>query len=272
MRQQGDERVGVGKWHGRPCRSGPDRLPPATLHGDDRGLLASNRRYPRVMVDTRYVRRATRGHARCNHGVDRVRSDIFTAPTCRAEWASTVGIAVVFPGQGTQQPGMALAVARPPELEGRRAGRSRARRAARAPPHRRARRALARTREAQLAVLLTSLVAWEALAPLAERRRRVRRPLARPGHRARSRRACSPSTTACASRPGAPSSRRPRPTRIPAGWPRCSARRSSRPRTRAPRHPTACWVANDNAPGPGRDRRHARRPRRRDRPGPRSSA
>ena len=57
-------------WHGRPSRSGPDRLPPATLHGDDRGLLASNRRYPRVMVDTRNVR-ARRASVRCNHGSSR---------------------------------------------------------------------------------------------------------------------------------------------------------------------------------------------------------
>ena len=50
-------------------------------------------------------------------------------------------VAVVFPGQGTQQPGMGVPVAGPSRVEDRRAGRSRARRTARSPAARRARRA-----------------------------------------------------------------------------------------------------------------------------------
>ena len=109
--------------------------------------------------------------------------------------------------------------------------------------------ALARTREAQLAVLLTSLVVWEALRPLAERRRRVRRPLARSGHRAhrvgrarpRRRRALrGPTRRAHAGR----GRRAPRPHG------RAARRdRSSRPSDACAAAPDACWVANDNAPG-----------------------
>ena len=79
-----------------------------------------------------------------------------------------MGVAVVFPGQGTQQPGMAAAWRGHPSVAGRGARRGRARRVARSAGHRRARRRLTRTREAQLAVLVTSLVAWDALEPLAE--------------------------------------------------------------------------------------------------------
>ena len=71
------------------------------------------------------------------------------------------------------------------------------------------------------------------------------------------------STTACASPPGAPSSRRPPPTPTPAAWPRCSAPRSSRPRTRARAAPDALLGRQRQRARPGRDRRHARRRRRR---------
>jgi [acyl-carrier-protein] S-malonyltransferase len=75
----------------------------------------------------------------------------------------TVGIAVVFPGQGTQQTGMALpwrdhaswAVVERAEAA---LGEPLAHLVTDAPAD-----ALARTREAQLAVLLTSLVVWDAL-------------------------------------------------------------------------------------------------------------
>jgi [acyl-carrier-protein] S-malonyltransferase len=76
---------------------------------------------------------------------------------------NTVGIAVVFPGQGTQQTGMAApwrehaswsVVERAESALGEPLGHL----ITDAPPE-----ALARTREAQLAVLLTSLVVWDAL-------------------------------------------------------------------------------------------------------------
>jgi [acyl-carrier-protein] S-malonyltransferase len=77
--------------------------------------------------------------------------------------SNTVGIAVVFPGQGTQQTGMALSwrdhaswsVVERAEAA---LGEPLAHLVTDAPPE-----ALARTREAQLAVLLTSLVVWDAL-------------------------------------------------------------------------------------------------------------
>jgi [acyl-carrier-protein] S-malonyltransferase len=77
--------------------------------------------------------------------------------------SNTVGIAVVFPGQGTQQTGMAAAwrehsswsvIERAEAALGERL----AHLVTDAPPE-----LLARTREAQLAVLLTSLVVWDAL-------------------------------------------------------------------------------------------------------------
>jgi [acyl-carrier-protein] S-malonyltransferase len=76
---------------------------------------------------------------------------------------NTVGIAVVFPGQGTQQTGMALpwrdhaswSVVERAEAA---LGEPLAHLVTDAPAE-----ALARTREAQLAVLLTSLVVWDAL-------------------------------------------------------------------------------------------------------------
>lgn len=77
--------------------------------------------------------------------------------------SNTVGIAVVFPGQGTQQTGMALpwrdhaswSVVERAEAA---LGEPLAHLVTDAPAD-----ALARTREAQLAVLLTSLVVWDAL-------------------------------------------------------------------------------------------------------------
>jgi [acyl-carrier-protein] S-malonyltransferase len=79
-----------------------------------------------------------------------------------------VSIAVVFPGQGTQQPGMASAWRDHPSwtiVEEAEAalGEPLGHLVTAAPAD-----ALARTREAQLAVLITSLVAWDALGPLAE--------------------------------------------------------------------------------------------------------
>lgn len=76
-----------------------------------------------------------------------------------------MGIAVVFPGQGTQQPGMALPWRDHPawrvveEAEAA-LGEPLGRLITEAPAE-----SLTRTREAQLAVLLTSLVAWTALEP-----------------------------------------------------------------------------------------------------------
>ena len=77
-----------------------------------------------------------------------------------------MGIAVVFPGQGTQQPGMAAVWREHPswaivEQAEAALGEPLGHLVTDAPAD-----ALTRTREAQLAVLLTSLVAWDALAPL----------------------------------------------------------------------------------------------------------
>jgi [acyl-carrier-protein] S-malonyltransferase len=76
-----------------------------------------------------------------------------------------VGIAIVFPGQGTQQPGMALPWRDHPawsvvEAAEAALGEPLGELVTTAPAE-----ALTRTREAQLAVLLTSLVAWTALEP-----------------------------------------------------------------------------------------------------------
>ncbi len=92
-----------------------------------------------------------------------MRSDIFTAADVRSGVGKPVGIAVVFPGQGTQQTGMALpwrdhaswSVVERAEAA---LGEPLAHLVTDAPAE-----ALARTREAQLAVLLTSLIVWDAL-------------------------------------------------------------------------------------------------------------
>ncbi len=80
-----------------------------------------------------------------------------------------MGIAVVFPGQGTQQPGMALPWRDHPAwrvIEAAEAALDEplGELVTTAPAE-----ALTRTREAQLAVLLTSLVAWTALEPTLDR-------------------------------------------------------------------------------------------------------
>src|SRR5262249_12025668 len=83
---------------------------------------------------------------------------------------SRVALAVIFPGQGTQQPGMASAWCdhdawRVVEAAEAALGEPVGRLVTEADADE-----LARTRAAQLAVLLTSLVVWEGLQPLAERR------------------------------------------------------------------------------------------------------
>ena len=79
-----------------------------------------------------------------------------------------MGVAVVFPGQGTQEPGMGLLWRDDPawsvvDRAEAALGEPLAHLITEAPDD-----VLARTRNAQLAVLLTSLVAWEAMQPLAE--------------------------------------------------------------------------------------------------------
>ena len=79
-----------------------------------------------------------------------------------------MGVAVVFPGQGTQVPGMGTAWRAHPswdvvERAEAALGEPLAHLIIDAPAEQ-----LARTRDAQLAVLITSLVAWDAMQPLAE--------------------------------------------------------------------------------------------------------
>jgi [acyl-carrier-protein] S-malonyltransferase len=159
-----------------------------------------------------------------------------------------VGIAVVFPGQGTQQPGMAAAWRDHPswsvvERAEAALGEPLGQLITDAPAE-----LLSRTREAQLAVLLTSLVVWDALQPLPEA------PVAVAGH-------SLGQVTAL----------------IAAGvltlddGTRFAARRAELTQAAADAHPgrmaallgatpeqaddactaapDACWVANDNAPG-----------------------
>jgi [acyl-carrier-protein] S-malonyltransferase len=159
-----------------------------------------------------------------------------------------VGIAVVFPGQGTQQSGMALPWRDHPSwaiVEHAEAalGEPLGHLITDAPAD-----ALTRTREAQLAVLLTSLVVWDALAP----RRDV--PVAFAGH-------SLGQVTALIASGVLP---------LDAGV-RFAARRAELTQAAADAHPgrmaallgatpeqaedactaapDACWVANDNAPG-----------------------
>jgi hypothetical protein len=50
-RQHADQRIGVGvRYEANPCTSGPDRFSPGALR--EQTGASSNRRYPRVMVDT----------------------------------------------------------------------------------------------------------------------------------------------------------------------------------------------------------------------------
>lgn len=159
-----------------------------------------------------------------------------------------MGIAVIFPGQGTQGPAMgapwrdhpAWAVVDQAEAA---FGEPLADLVLDAPADR-----LARTREAQLAVLLTSLVAWEAI------RDRIPRPVAFAGH-------SLGQVTALIAAGVLP---------LDAGV-RFAARRAELTQAAADAHPgrmvallgatleqaeeacaaapDACWVANDNAPG-----------------------
>jgi [acyl-carrier-protein] S-malonyltransferase len=159
-----------------------------------------------------------------------------------------VGIAVVFPGQGTQIPGMGAPWRADPawsvlDRAQDALGEPLAALVLDAPAE-----SLARTREAQLAVLLTSLMAWEAV------RDRVPEPVAFAGH------SLGQVTALIAS--GALS--------LEAGV-RFAARRAELTQAAADAHPgrmaallgatpeqaleacaaapEACWVANDNAPG-----------------------
>jgi [acyl-carrier-protein] S-malonyltransferase len=159
-----------------------------------------------------------------------------------------VGIAVLFPGQGTQSPGMGAPWRDTPAwcvLERAEAalGEPLADLVLDAPAER-----LARTREAQLAVLLTSLVAWEAI------RDRLPTPAAYAGHSLGQVTALI-AAGALALEDGV----------------RFAARRAELTQAAADAHPgrmaallgatleqaddacaaapDACWVANDNAPG-----------------------
>src|SRR5262249_30366556 len=95
-----------------------------------------------------------------------LRSRDVTSPDQRVR--STVSVAVVFPGQGTQEPGMAApwrdhpawrVVEEAEDALGEKVGFLVTEATA---------EDLARTREAQLAVLLTSLVVWDAMQPLSD--------------------------------------------------------------------------------------------------------
>ena len=159
-----------------------------------------------------------------------------------------MSVAVIFPGQGTQQAGMATAWRAHPSwaiVERAEAALSEplGHLVTDAPPE-----ALTRTREAQLAVLITSLVAWDALAPLDET------PVGFAGH------SLGQVTALIAA--GALS--------LEDGV-RFAARRAELTQAAADAHPgrmaallgatpeqaedactaapNACWVANDNAPG-----------------------
>jgi [acyl-carrier-protein] S-malonyltransferase len=159
-----------------------------------------------------------------------------------------VGVAVVFPGQGTQVPGMGAAwrahaswdVVERAEAA---LGEPLAHLVVDAPAEQ-----LARTREAQLAVLITSLVAWDAMQPLTEA------PVAFAGH------SLGQVTALIAA------GVLPFDTGI-----RFAARRAELTQAAADAHPgrmaallgatleqaddacasarDACWIANDNAPG-----------------------
>jgi [acyl-carrier-protein] S-malonyltransferase len=159
-----------------------------------------------------------------------------------------VGVAVIFPGQGTQQPGMAAAWRDHPswavvERAEAALGEPLGHLVTDAPAE-----VLTRTREAQLAVLVTSLVAWDAVAPLDER------PVAFAGH-------SLGQVTALIAAGALP---------LDDGV-RFAARRAELTQAAADAHPgrmaallgatpeqadsactaapDACWVANDNAPG-----------------------
>ena len=180
-------------------------------------------------------------------------------------------VAVVFPGQGTQVPGMGMPWRDHPAWSIV----DRAEAALGEPLASLLTDAsadvLARTRNSQLAVLLTSLVAWEAMQPLADATGRVRRPLARAGHRARSRRAHSRWKLAsrfAAAAGRAHAGRRRRASR-PDGRTARSDDRAGRGRVRG--RPGRMLGRERQRARTSGDRRHARRARARDRYGPRSS-
>ena len=148
-------------------------------------------------------------------------------------------VAIVFPGQGTQAPGMGAPWQDHPawkivEQAEAALGEPLAPLVLDAPAEQ-----LARTRDAQLAVLCTSLVAWEAAAPA-----RSTTSSRSPGHSLGQVTALVASGALdledgvrfAARRAELTQARGRRRTR--AAWPRCSARRSSRPTTRAPPRPT----------------------------------
>ena len=114
---------------------------------------------------------------------------------------------------------------------------------------------LARTRESQLAVLLTSLVAWEAARSEAAGPGRVRRPLPRPDHRPDRLGRPPPRRRHPAGRPpgrGHPGRRRPPPG--PHGR---RARRRRGPGAEAcDAAPRRMLAGQRQRPRPGRDRRH----------------
>ena len=163
-----------------------------------------------------------------------------------------VGIAVLFPGQGTQVPGMGEVWRASPAWDVV----VRAESALGQPLAHLLLDAgadeLARTRDAQLAVLLTSLMAWEAVRDALDEA-----PVAFAGHSlgqitALIASGVVPSRTASAWPPSGPTAPRPRPTPAPDAWPPSSAPTSTRPRPPSAGATSAgrtCWVANDNAPG-----------------------
>ena len=160
-----------------------------------------------------------------------------------------MSVAVIFPGQGTQEPGMATPWRDHPawhvidEAEaalGEKVGFLVTEATA---------EDLSRTREAQLAVLLTSLVVWEAMQPLPEV------PVAFAGHSLgqvtaldRRRRAAARGRCALRRPSGRAHAGRRRP-RIPAAWPRCWAPPSNRPTRPAPPHPTPAGSPTTTPPG-----------------------
>jgi [acyl-carrier-protein] S-malonyltransferase len=159
-----------------------------------------------------------------------------------------VGVAVVFPGQGTQEPGMGTSWRDDPAWSVIERAEAALGEPLVSPVIDADADALARTRTAQLAVLLTSLVVWEALQPLPEP------PIAFAGH-------SLGQVTALIASGALP---------FDAGI-RFAARRAELTQAAADAHPGrmaallgatieqaedacsvaphACWIANDNAPG-----------------------
>ena len=160
-----------------------------------------------------------------------------------------MSVAVIFPGQGTQQAGMANAWRDHPswsvvERAEAALGEPLGHLVTDAPPE-----ALARTREAQLAVLVTSLVAWDALGPLDDDAGRVS-PATRSARSPRSsRRAPSASTTACASPPRRAELTQAAADAHPGRMAALLGATPEQAEDACSAAPDGCWVANDNAPG-----------------------